>query len=135
MAARCVAAPEQGFTANDKPLRRVEIFKYLGRLIAYDDTDVPAARRQLAHAHAVWGRLRKIIEKENVPAPVVGMFYQAVVAAVLLYGSESWAGVRPQADRDAAAQAREQMGLSQVCRPSARREAPTPPLLHTKAEG
>ena len=38
----------------------------------------------------MWGRIRKIIERENVPAPVAGMFYQAVVAAVLLYGSESW---------------------------------------------
>ena len=25
-----------------------------------------------------------------MPAPIVGMFYQAVVAAVLLYGSETW---------------------------------------------
>ena len=25
-----------------------------------------------------------------MPAPVAGMFYQAVVAAVLLYGSETW---------------------------------------------
>ena len=30
-----------------------------------------------------------------MPAPVAGMFYQAVVAAVLLYGSESW--VLPEA--------------------------------------
>ena len=89
MAARCVAATEQGFTANGKPLRRVEIFKYLGCLVAYHDTDVPAARRQLSRARAMWGRLRKVIEKENVPTPVTGMFYQAVVAAVLLYGSES----------------------------------------------
>ena len=27
---------------------------------------------------------------DEVPAPVVGMFYQAVIAAVLLYGSELW---------------------------------------------
>ena len=32
-----------------------------------------------------WGRLRNIIAKEGVPAPVAGMFYQAVAAA-----SESW---------------------------------------------
>ena len=31
-----------------------------------------------------------MIAKEGVPAPVAGMFCQAVVAAVLLYGSESW---------------------------------------------
>ena len=67
-----------------------KVFKYLGRVVAYDDTDVPAARRQLSRARAVWGRLRKVIAQEDVPAPVAGMFYQAVVAAVLLYGSESW---------------------------------------------
>ena len=33
--------------------------------------------------------------KESVPVPVAGMFYQAVVAAVLLYRSESW--VLPEA--------------------------------------
>ena len=43
-----------------------------------------AARRQLARARAVWGRLRKVIEKENVPAPVAGMFYQAVVESWVL---------------------------------------------------
>ena len=55
VAARCAAATEQEFTAYDKPLWRVDIFKYLGRLIAYNDTDIPAARRQLARAPAVWG--------------------------------------------------------------------------------
>ena len=32
-----------------------------------------------------WGRLRNVIAKEGVPAPVAGMFYQAFAAA-----SESW---------------------------------------------
>ena len=31
-----------------------------------------------------------MIAKDAVPAPIAGMFYQAVVAAVLLYGSETW---------------------------------------------
>ena len=30
----------------------------------------------------------KILQTEEIPAPVVGIFYQAVIAAVLLYGSE-----------------------------------------------
>ena len=33
---------------------------------------------------------------QEVPAPVAGMFYQAVVAAILLYGSKSW-GFPPSA--------------------------------------
>ena len=31
-----------------------------------------------------------MIAKDSVPAPIAGMFYQAAVAAVLLYGSETW---------------------------------------------
>ena len=34
--------------------------------------------------------MSKILNRQEVPPPVAGMFYQAVVAAVLLYGSESW---------------------------------------------
>ena len=89
-ARRGAAALRERFTAKEEPLTQVQLFKYLGRIIAYDGSDVPAARRQLARARAVWGRLSKVIAKESVPAPVAGMFYQAVVAAVLLYGSESW---------------------------------------------
>ena len=78
------------FTAYGKELRRVDRFKYLGRVLSYDDSDTPAIRRNLKRARAAWGRLSTVIAKESVPPPVAGMFYQAVVAAVLLYGSESW---------------------------------------------
>jgi len=89
-AARGAAALRQQFTAYGEPLKQVQTFKYLGRIVAYDGSDVPAARRQLKRARAVWGRLSKVIAKENVSAPVAGMFYQAVVIVVLLYGCESW---------------------------------------------
>ena len=71
-------------------LRRVDRFKYLGRVLSYDDSDTPAIRHNLKRARAAWGRLSAILAKEEVPPPVAGMFYQVVVAAVLLYGSESW---------------------------------------------
>ena len=38
----------------------------------------------------MWGRISVVIAKECVPPPVTGMFYQAVAAAVLLYGSGTW---------------------------------------------
>ena len=44
----------------------------------------------LKRARTVWARFLRMLAQEAVPAPVAGMFYQAVVAAVLLYGSESW---------------------------------------------
>jgi hypothetical protein len=70
--------------------RSVDRFKYLGRVLAHDDNDVTAMRRNLKWVWATWGRVSKILTREDVPAPVAGMFYQAAVAAVLLYGSESW---------------------------------------------
>ena len=71
-------------------LRQVEVFKYLGRDLSADNYDVPAMRYNLRKARQVWARIARVLEKECVPAPVGGMFYQAVVVAVLLYGSESW---------------------------------------------
>ena len=68
----------------------VEVFKYFGRVIARDDCNTPAIRRNLKRAHQVWGRLSKIITIKEVTITVAGMFYQAVVADILLYGSEMW---------------------------------------------
>ena len=38
----------------------------------------------------MWERLSKFIAKYNMPAPAVGMFYQAAVMATLLYCCASW---------------------------------------------
>ena len=85
------SAAERKFIAYQKDtLRSIEIFKYLGRNIAWDDCNTPAIRRNLKRAHQVWGRISKVITTEEVQPRVAGMFYQAVAAAVLLYGSETW---------------------------------------------
>ena len=89
-AARGAVALRQRFTAYNDLLKQVLIFKYLGRIIVYGGSDMRAARHQLKRARAVRGRLSKIIAKESVPAPVAGIFYQAVVATTLLYGCEVW---------------------------------------------
>ena len=65
-------------------------FKYLGRIMSYDDNDTPAVRRNIKRARRVWGQFRKLLEKEDVPPRVAVFFYQAVVASVLLFGSETW---------------------------------------------
>ena len=71
-------------------MRNVETFKYLGLVITNDDCNTLAIRRNLKCARSVWRRISKVIATENVPPRVAGMFYQAVVAAVLLYGSKTW---------------------------------------------
>ena len=91
VAAEGARALGRTFTAyGDSELRRVEQFKYLGRVLSFDDNDTPAISRNTKWARQVWGRISKVIAKDSVPAPVAGMFYQAIVAAVLLYGSETW---------------------------------------------
>ena len=90
VAAVSTAALQHTFTTYSDKLRRVEQFKYLGRVMSMDDNDVPAMRRNLKKARKTWGRLCKVLEKEEVSSKVAGMFYQGVVASQLLFGSETW---------------------------------------------
>jgi len=80
------------FTIYGDKLEDVEVFKYLGRLLAMDDNDMPAVRANLLKARKVWKRLGKLLRSEGDLAPrVKGLFYKAVVQSVLLFGSETWA--------------------------------------------
>ena len=67
MAAKGARAIQRTFTAyGEAELRRVERFKYLGRVLSYDDSDTPAIRQNLKKARAVWGRISAVIAKESV---------------------------------------------------------------------
>ena len=83
-------AQEARFTAYGDELESVEVFKYLGRLITFDDKDTQALRSNLGKARKVWGRLQRVLRSENASPRVCGMFYKATVMSVLLFGSESW---------------------------------------------
>jgi hypothetical protein len=83
-------ALEHSFTAYGEELERVEVFKYLGRLIANDDADNQAMRSNLRKAQGCWARILRVLRAENAAARMCGMFYKATVQAVLLYGSETW---------------------------------------------
>ena len=68
----------------------MEVFKYLGRLIACDDADNQAMRSNLRKARGCWARISRVLRAENASPQTCGMFYKATVQAVLLYGSETW---------------------------------------------
>ena len=68
----------------------MEVFKYLGRLIPFDDDDTQAVRGNLAKARRVWARISRFLRAENASARVRGMFYKATVQSVLLFGSKTW---------------------------------------------
>jgi hypothetical protein len=71
-------------------LERVEVFKYLGWLLAYDDNDTQAMQGNLKKARKSWGQVSCVLRAENASPKVCGVFYKATVQAVLLFESEMW---------------------------------------------
>jgi hypothetical protein len=78
------------FMAYREELERVEVFKYLGWLIVYDDADTQAMQSNLRKARGCWAWILCVLRAENANARTCGMFYTATVQAVLLYRSETW---------------------------------------------
>jgi hypothetical protein len=56
IAAQGRTALRHTFTAYGEPLKRVNQFKYLGRIVSYNDNDTPAVRRNIKRARRVWGQ-------------------------------------------------------------------------------
>jgi hypothetical protein len=53
------------FTAYGEELEQVEVFKYLGRLIAYDDANNQAMRSNLRKARGCWAQVSCVLRAEN----------------------------------------------------------------------
>jgi hypothetical protein len=49
------------FTVHGDVLEQVEVFKYLGRLLAQDDDDVQAVRQQICKARGTWARVGQVL--------------------------------------------------------------------------
>lgn len=79
------------FTAYQLPeIKQVDLFKYPGHPFSNTNHDVSAMRNNIKKARAILLGFSNILQTKEIAAPVLGMFCQAVVTAVLLYGSESW---------------------------------------------
>ncbi len=83
-------ALHQQFTLSGDVLEQVEVYKYLEGMMAQDDNDTQALRAQLWNARATWARVGQVLRNENTSRFVAARLYQAVVQAILLYGSETW---------------------------------------------
>jgi hypothetical protein len=83
-------ALQQQFSVNGEVLEWVEVFKYLGRLLAQDDDDIQAICAQLWKARATWAQVGQVLRSKNASPHVAVTFYKAVAQAILLYGSETW---------------------------------------------
>ncbi len=80
----------QQFTVRGDILEHVKVFKYLGRMMAQDDNDIQAIRAQLRKARATWVCVGQVLWSENASPFIAAQFYQAIVQAILLYGSKTW---------------------------------------------
>jgi hypothetical protein len=89
-AERAHLALRQTFIAYGEELEKVEVFKYLGRLLAYNNNATQAVRNNLKKAQGIWARLSRMIRAENASPRVCGVFYKATVQSILLFGSKTW---------------------------------------------
>ena len=48
------------FYVKGELLEKVDLFQYLGRILAQDDDDVQATRNQIKKARGIWARVRQI---------------------------------------------------------------------------
>ncbi len=78
------------FCANREDLEWVEVFKYLGQLILYNDADNQAMWSNLQKAIRCWAWDSWVLQAKNTIPKTFGMFYKPTIQAVLLYGSEIW---------------------------------------------
>ena len=68
----------------------VSLFRYLGQFFFPADNDWTEVERNLRRARGKWGRLEKILGREEEDKIMAGRFYVEVAQAVLLFGSETW---------------------------------------------
>ncbi len=62
------------FTAYGEDLKRVEVFKYLGQLLTYNDNDSQAMRLNLKKARKSWMQVSCVLRVENASPKVSGVF-------------------------------------------------------------
>ena len=81
---------ERSFHTYGCPLDNVTEFNYLGRVVTAGDENWPEVTVKLQKARKSWGRMLRIFIREGADPKVSGLFFKAVVQAVLLLGEEMW---------------------------------------------
>jgi hypothetical protein len=83
-------ALRQQFTVRGDVLQQIEVYKYLGWIMGQDDNDIQAICAQLRKAHSTWAWVGQVLRSKNALPFVAAQFYQAIIQAILLYGSKTW---------------------------------------------
>jgi hypothetical protein len=74
----------------NETLAKVSYFRYLGRILSFNNSDWPALYHNLKKAQQRWGMVTRLLARDGASARARGHFYVAIVQAVLLYGCETW---------------------------------------------
>ncbi len=89
-AKRVHLALQNMFTPYGKGVERVEVFKYLGHLLAYNNNNSQAVHGNLKKVQGIWARISCKLRAENASPHVCSIFYKATVKSILLFGSKTW---------------------------------------------
>ena len=63
--------------------------KYLGRVTSAAENDCPALVKNLFRARKVWRRMSCILSGDGAVTRVSGLFFKAMLQAVMLFGVET----------------------------------------------
>ena len=89
---------ERAYEAYGKPLENVTACKYMVQVLTAGDDDWPAVVGNLSKARKSWGRLSRILSREEADPKVLGHFFKSVSQAVFLFEAETWL-LTPRMDR------------------------------------
>ena len=78
------------FKACRRPIDTVTSFKYLGRVMTVLEENWPVFVGNLWKAWKSWSRFTRILGREGPIPGMSGIFFKAVVQAVLIFGSKTW---------------------------------------------
>ena len=75
---------------NSEPLEPATAFPYLGRTVAYNNSNWAALYHNLWKARRRWGVVGKVVTKTGATVRAQGILYKSIIQSVLLYGSNRW---------------------------------------------
>ena len=81
---------ERAYQAYGRPLVTVTAFKCLGQIFTASDDNYPVVVGNLRKALKSWTRIERILIREGAIPRVSGIFFKAVVQAVILFPLEIW---------------------------------------------
>ena len=81
---------ETKFYVENKQIKRVCKFTYLGRVLSKDDDDTKCIKQQITKAKSRWWRIARILKNKGASSKIMAKFYIATIQAILLYRAKSW---------------------------------------------